>query len=206
MRGLYVILFALFQLIAPENLRVGGMTTWFGVCESDGSLSAGDPSSNDSNAGYVIGSKSITFTCPGTGNQNVTELGAYESGATATTHVKIAVYDTSNNLVAYTSELTCTGSNGWISATGGSITQVSPLVGGSSYRLVRDVDANGARIGTRSVTSGDAGYYALAYASFPGATLAAMTNYNKLPVLRCGVDPAASGATAVPQMMMMGMG
>jgi hypothetical protein len=79
----------------------------------------------------------FVFTCGGSGAQVVNELGFFTSRDSAAGYFKIAIYNVNGSndpttLVGATSELQAPASEGWVSATGLSIS----VTGGSNYALV----------------------------------------------------------------------
>jgi len=179
------------------------MSSYFGLCDA-----AGDPTEatalTNAAAGVVwIGNNPGThvFTCPGAGNQTVTELSAMVHKDAGAPNLRLAVYNTAGNVKL------CEGAAqvaiaGAADAWQGHMAQanISPnpvtLVGGTAYLIVVGFDAT-----TAATTHGDAsntsGVYGLDdYTGGYPAALAADGQTYCWPV-RCkvGVDPVTYFAT-----------
>lgn len=156
--------------------------------------------SNPGGGGTAIAEWSAgTFTCPGSGSQNIQELSCYIFGANVS--LRLGVYDAGNNLIAEgTSAIVVTGAAySWqghmtqasVKAAGG----VSPgvLVGGTAYKIAWARNANAASV-TFGGTTGADNYKLADYTAGMIATLPAADGTDALAhCVRCGVDPASVG-------------
>jgi hypothetical protein len=158
---------------------------------------------------YTFGNDAVNiiYTCPGTGLQDVKELGAY-CYRDQTGHIRMAIYDTSLNFICQGSaELdvaTVTPANGWLSHVaftdvGGSA--ISPqLTGGVEYVLSISSDSSGPNVYQDTVT---AGYERFSYdytdstGGFPADLTLERTTDTREWNVRCGVEAAAGGGGSV---------
>jgi len=109
-------------------------STYFGLCNSDGSLSITPISGGPSNTlAWNVGA---VYTCPGSGNQQITDIGVYVAN-TAGVSARLAIYTTDlTTILAYTALKDCNlGSNGWLVWTAAELTLNNLLVGGVNYCL-----------------------------------------------------------------------
>jgi hypothetical protein len=176
-------------------------TTYFGFCNSSTGAGTGV-----AHCGYAWGSQWTTagYVCPGTGDQTLVTLGIEADGAD-TTHIRMAIYNTSRGLVCYaTSEKD--SAVGWVSWDNTEITWVigTKLTGGTAYLLVVSADGNPGALGTGSLPADTLRYISNEYTSSAFADpIAAGTGYTTEYNMRCGVEPAAAGGgSVVPQIMM----
>lgn len=205
MRWLLLIL-ALVQLQAPTNLRIDGnkmAVTYFGRCNSDGTLISGDPTDWQGLTGYWVKSENAAFTCPGTGSQNIVSLSVYARKASgAGGNMRCAIYDTSNNLISqHTAEFIVDGVAGWY-GTAQAVSSVGPLTGGTNYKLIVSCDNSISEWSNYSGgTNGDFSWGANDYTGGFPATRAAGSNTSAIYLIRCGVEPAAAGGLSIPLVM-----
>ncbi len=169
------------------------MPTYFGY-QTDPDLTY------DSGWGGYLGFSYATYTCPGSGNQNIQELSAYVYSATGG-HIRMGVYlGSSNALIAEgTAEITVTSTHGWqghmtqasVKAAGG----VSPgvLVGGVEYHFGMAIDDNAIHISDTIQLTNKSDYMTGDYTGGMATTLSGegpgVAEYH----FRCGVDPAGGG-------------
>lgn len=149
------------------------MTTYFGECNSDGSL-------HQSVAGYDYGgpnhiaSFNATYQCPGSGTIDITSLGIYaRSGGTAG-DIRLAIYDTSWNLICqWTNALSVSDDTpAWRDVVAADMTGTKTLTGGTSYRIAYSMATDYPRIGYHTeFLSGDWKYEAGDYSAggFPAS-------------------------------------
>jgi hypothetical protein len=129
-----------------------------------------------------------TYTCPGTGNKSLVELSAYvRSGGGTPGHVRLAIYDTSNNLI-YQGNVEVTVSNttaDWIGHTG--ITGVI-LQGGTNYKIAASFDSSDVQPSYYIGTLGDHSSYSADYTGGWPSSLADGGNEDWIKSVRAGVQ------------------
>lgn len=139
------------------------------------------------------------FICPGAGNQAIKELSAYVMSLSIPRVIRVAIYDSSHNLVAQGSSPAVAGTTpAWYGHLAPEEITPNPaiIIGGAQYDLAFAVPA----YVYRYWEPGDANAYTyqlyLNYYTdgFP-QTLGDVTNYGGLVSIRCGVDPAAASYT-----------
>lgn len=174
-------------------------TTYFGACDSSGNPNTAD-GSDSANNGLITGCNTMTYTCPGTGNQDVLDL-AVRAWGTGT--IRVAVYSAAGTLMAqHTSPVSVGGSAAWVGA-GASITQSSVLTGGATYKL--EVQPSAETVSWSFVENSNNGNVSYTYGAFP-SSLPSMDSYIRHPIMRCGVDTAAGGASVKPSILARGVG
>ena len=147
----------------------------------------------DTNANTIaFHNKNITYACPGSGSQSLVEISAYVKDINAgASHIRLALYDTSNSLIYQGSaEVGVTsGSYSWVGHTG--ITGVI-LTGGTNYRIAYTQDG-AVSIAYRVGTSGDAALllYPDYTGGFPGS-IGDGINDDYVKSIRAGVVPVAA--------------
>jgi hypothetical protein len=173
------------------------MTTYFGY-PANGADPVG--ATRDSNGNLVLGNAGYTtgFTCPGSGYQNVVELSAWVEASGAGNHMRMAVYNSSDQLMAQGSaEVELSGGPSWQGhMSAGAITVTTQLTGGTTYYLRYCKDYDGA-IGDEfyiTGTSGDYKYTATTgdYTGGYPTTLTLASNTAGRYCIRCGVVSASS--------------
>ena len=176
------------------------MSDFFGYCNADGSNKAG---SNWDLAGYSFQYRGYTtdMICPGSGARTIEDLSVYcyrnPAGA-----MKIAIYDTENNLVVYgTNPKSTPTSAAWLTWAAGDLTWVvgTALTGGVTYRLAFASQTSSA-IFYDTGSSGDTVFVSAGYAAFPDAVYPAGTDRGERYAIRCGV--AAVGGLSIPVAML----
>ena len=170
-----------------------------------GNKSTGD-SDETGRGDYCMSNGSVAWTCPGTGNQTVVELGAYvdlDSGS-----LRLAIYDASSNFIAQgDAVITGTHALNWEThtafhnAAGADITPT--LMGGANYKLCMSLTA-GATCNCRH-TAGSAGQgKATSGSDYTGGypdPLPAQDDNSRIWCIRCGGEAAAGGGAVVPIIM-----
>ena len=153
------------------------------------------------NGGLVTWNGADTFTCPGTGTQNVLDISAYLRLESASGNVRLAIYssDGSTLICQGTAEIAVTGSGGWIGHVGAANITPNPaqLTGGTNYKVAMDFDSNTVGQAKIAGSAGDFLYTRPAddYTTigFP-ASLPAPSNSVYHFRIRAGVEPAAGAA------------
>lgn len=139
-----------------------------------------------------------TFSCPGSGNQNIQELSIYVDRNGVTCNIRLGVYSGSNLVAETTSSIGLAGagltwqggmSQSAVKAAGGSSPGI--LVGGSSYTFgFASLGADG-NPNLGYTTGGSSDNYTLTdYTSGMPATVPAGSSAGYRSCVRCGVDPA----------------
>jgi len=155
----------------------------------------GTASASNSAIQYWNNNANIQYTCPGTGQQSVKELGIRMLSGAAI--IRLAVYNTSGSLLMQGASTLSFSSDGWHNHTSfvdGSLDAIaSPeLTGGTNYILSAGLSTGGLQIYKTSVTSGHAKYVTGDItAGFP-ASLASGSDAASEWSLRCGVEPVSS--------------
>jgi len=167
-------------------------------------------------SGYsLVNNNAVTsFVCPGTGTQDVKELGIRARDVSVgSDHVRVALYNTDGSFVCQGSaEITVSANtHAWYTHTSfvdAAGSAISPqITGGTAYLIAVTADganiyiaANGTRTNNNKYSSND---YT---GGFPSSYTPSTTS-TPICCCRCGVEPAAGGGVSVtPQLMMMGMG
>jgi hypothetical protein len=173
--------------------------SYFGKTSSIGSdaylLVDGRQSANTANT---------TFTCPGTGNEDIVELSAYLQTYQGSPLVRLAVYDLSGNLMAQgNAAFTPTVTFGWQGHIGAAnITQINPLVGGQNYKLAITSSGDGSNFIAIKYSVGAAGDWKYDSADYTGGFPSAYnpaSNQSQLLSVRAGVSSAETlGAVWLP--------
>lgn len=167
--------------------------TYFGECDSSGTQPGG---LSHQPAGWTVWNSGRKFACPGSGNQDVQDLSVWIDFATSGIHVRVAVYsDDGSTLMAQGSSAVAVSALGWqghLSA--GAITQSSPLVGGTNYRLIASSDGNAEWYYVVTGSANDNQFVNALdeTAGYPG-TAPSGTDFGAHLVIRCGVQPSGGG-------------
>lgn len=120
------------------------MTAYFGECQSDGSL-IGAPAAYEGGANVDIANIAVTYTCPGTGTQNIVSIAIYgKSAGGAAGNVRCAIYDASwNRICQWNAELSMNSTTAqWWEKLAAALTGTLTLTGGTAYKLVFSTDAD----------------------------------------------------------------
>ena len=154
------------------------------------------------NRTYVTG-----FTCPGSGNQQVTELSFHGYLVAGAPNIRLALYNTSDALLCQGSaEVPVAGASGsWQGHIGAANITPNPCIitGGVQYDIAVswDCDASNTLRAYYVVgSSGDYTYLAVDYTGGFPDPLADATDGGSRWAIRCGVDPAAG--LSIPVAMM----
>jgi hypothetical protein len=160
------------------------MATYFGET-TPGNLTVNDPI-------YRFRNKNKVYTCPGSGDQNLVELSAYVQDYNAgATHIRLAIYDMSNNLIYQgAAEVVVNNASwAWVGHTG--ITGVV-LQGGTNYKIACSYDG-AISIRYNIETNGNHGSTSADNTGGWPASLADDGDDDYIKSVRAGVDPVASG-------------
>ena len=172
--------------------------SYFGLCDSSGnptqssSDSATGPASEWNNNTY------LTFTCPGSGTQNILELSAMVHVGSGSPNIRLAVYssDYSTLIAQGTSEVVASGaSDSWQGHMTAASVGNATLTGGTVYILVVSFDSGNLNTDHAHADT-SYGYYNVT--DFTGGYSGSLTyvgSYKCWPC-RCGVE-AAGGPAAV---------
>lgn len=152
--------------------------------------------------GYTVYNSGQVWTCPGSGDYDVNELGVYMAGLTSGNYVRMAIYTTAGDFVMqWAAAIEGDGTTKWI--TGTSFTDqagdpiASPqLSGGTNYRLACSFSGNGCW----QLNNGSAGdmYYVggdYSASGFPSSLTGGGSSGSHEACFRCGVTAAAGGET-----------
>lgn len=182
------------------------VVTYFGYCNSDGTLTGGAPSTDNPGASQGWWNDTQVFTCPGTGNQDVQsmEIQCFSNGS-ATARVNIAVYSLNGlTRLAYgTADIgaaftpTTFAWQGYTSPA--QITQSAALVGGTTYKLYAQsvIGTDNITLGYYSGAANATGYHTSATTGAPSAIPSKDANYSlQYPLIRIGVQPTGGGGGA----------
>jgi hypothetical protein len=158
---------------------------------------------NYNGAGFAFGD-SVGFTCPGTGDFNVTSIEAQiKSAGSGTGHFRCAVYSVNRQTLYAQHSAEIDVPNTWTTATwrGGSqgITQNATLTGGTKYWLVVTYDAGDVLPGWSSYNgSNKAGYGGTDHTGgFPAPFSGTYSSYQVDWSIRVGVDAPSCNAPTV---------
>lgn len=164
-------------------------TTYFGHCDSSGN--PGSAEGNDAaNSNLITGCNTLTYTCPGSGEQDILDLAVRAYGSSGS--IRVAVYSSAGSLMAqHTNPVNVGGSVAWVGA-GAAITKVANLTGGATYKL--EVQPSSDSVYWAFTENSGNGNTSYSYGAFP-STLPSMDGYIRHPIMRCGVDTAAGGAS-----------
>lgn len=158
------------------------MTTYFGETTPGGY-------SDHAPVCYWWRNKNKVFTCPGSGAQDLVELSAYVYRiALGTGHIRLAIYDTSNNLL-YQGSAEVTVDNAdpdWIGHTG--ITGQT-LTGGTNYRIALTTDSSDVEVYYNLYSIGDFTSLPADYTGGWPNPLADQDDDDYAHNARAGVDP-----------------
>ena len=147
----------------------------------------------------------VTFTCPGSGNQNIQELSAWaDLNAASSCAIRLGVYNTSDAKVAEgTSDISLTVGAAWqghmsqsaVKAAGGSSPGV--LTGGVEYKLALAVSTYSGGANAIGYNSGQSQIAPIKIGAFTGSDLPTSLptpdgSDNPRYTIRCGVDPATA--------------
>lgn len=175
------------------------MAEYFGYNDTTG-LSSGQASVSWIRNG-VYSWTNADFTCPGAGSRTLSELAFYcKSNGGTPGHIRVAIYDTSRNLIAEGSaELTVSSTTaGWVTHSAFVDPAGSPstpiLTGGTDYILVFAVDSTDVTIYYTAGSNGDVAYNTNDYTGGFPDTLASGTNYNRRYPIRAGVEEVGGGS------------
>lgn len=145
-------------------------------------------------SGYWIRNKNVSYTCPGSGSFNVTELSHYGRVSSGSGNIRLALYDTSHNKVCEGSaEVSGSGTAGWQGHIGAANITPNPttITGGVSYDIVISTDSDTWVWGYDSGTSGDVTYGVADYTGGFPSSLADSSDQSLIVGVRCGVDAAS---------------
>jgi len=175
--------------------------TWFGQCDSSGNPAGGalgDVNSLGGNQSWWHVGKS--YTCPGSGNQVISELSCYVKINSGTPSIRLGLYNSSGSLVCQgAAAVALSGSSySWQGHMSQAALTPNPynLTGGATYRF--GISGSGPETGVRSTpdgATGDTHYATSSYTSggWP-ASIPSGTGYHYWIVWRANVNPPASGA------------
>ena len=160
--------------------------TYFGACDSSGVASGA--SSNSDSGGIVFWR---AYTCPGSGQQTVSEIASFVHNVSSTSHVRLAIYDSTfatllaeSDSIVPSSASTDTWDNAAIAAIA--------LTGGADYGLAITFGADGAGSATThgDETRSNGSFKVADYtAGFPSPLDTPVSASFMYPI-RVGVEPA----------------
>jgi len=173
--------------------------TWFGQCDASGNPAGGSPGDVNSlggNQSWWHVNKS--YTCPGSGNQVISELSCYVRINSGSPSIRLALYNAGGSLVcqgAAAVAVTGGGAYSWQGHMNQAAMTPNPctLTGGAAYRF--GISGSGPETGVRSTpdgSSGDTQYASSSYTSggWP-ASIPSGTGYNYWIIWRADVNPEA---------------
>lgn len=166
------------------------MATYFGE------TTPGASTAQELTTSFWCRNKNKIYTCPGTGNQNLVELQAYvRQYISTTTNIRLALYDTSNNLIYQGSAevLVSNASFAWMGHTG--ITGVV-LTGGTNYRIALSYDGF-LEIAYNLETAGNHTGSTVDYTGGWPSSLSDGSDDDYIKSIRAGVDPGTGGGKLV---------
>ena len=148
--------------------------------------------------GYTVGNLTATFTCPGTGSQDVVELSCRAFYVGTQTYVRLSIYtsDGSTKICEGVGKTALPSSIGWVghgSLMSNALTPTTPtLTGGDTYLVRASFDGSGnqANICTSS-GSGD-GYSSSDYYDGYPSTAPSLSDLPGLMCIRVGVQPSSA--------------
>lgn len=172
-------------------------TTYFGNCNSDGTLTGS--ATPDANGTFATWNSAVTYTCPSTGDHNVTDLSAYCKSVATTGLCKVGVYSSDGTtLKAYvTSAETVPADNtlAWRGAqSAGGITQNAVLIGGTNYIIFAAFSgANMSQSYSGLGSSGDYKYEISDYTTTLPSSVPTGSASSGLYIIRVGVEAVGGG-------------
>jgi hypothetical protein len=164
-----------------------------GYCNSDGSNKAVGALAVFGEIGYIFDSYTTNMGTPA-GDQTLKELAVYQEVAAGA--FKIALYDSSGNLVCSGGSKSAVTGPGWLAwdntsltPVGGSLGDTITLSGSTNYRIGFVQNYNQSKIYYDGGSSGNSKINIVAnYAGFPPSTIPAGTAWTALVGLRYGVE------------------
>jgi hypothetical protein len=167
------------------------MTTYFGECQSDGSL-IGAVAGYDYGGVACIGNVGITYTAPGSGVQNIDSLGIYARSGGTSGDIRCALYNDDLSLrCQWDAALTISDDTpSWRDFATADLTGTTTVVGGQNYHFYYTLGSgNYPQIGYNTGSANDWKYGVDNYLSgFPASVSepSAGSTAGRM-IMRCGV-------------------